>query len=896
MRTLRKKKQYGKTAITCIIFFVTLFSSVSLFSMNTKAAGGTFDEASDEMNKIITITFMNKNQKVLCEGTYDVSETEGFKGLLNPDIEFNDEYDLIYYCARYMYNPKAISLDDEFEMSMAKAKAKGDPVYCKWTVANQTYMMSTLSKYSSQQKDGVLYLPNKIPQDVKDARSSSAEYKDEISKDLDYYNFPTFKSIQLATGVRFVVHGAADSIIGWISDKLGTSFDDIVGSITEVFKPDISYMRELLNTDDANLFDTSVKAFMGVGVAIAILIYLITLIGAMFGPLSGEENPLENIPRFVIALFLVILSDKVMDQLLSISSVFVNLFQTLGVVKHTNGERFLITGLLDVILVVIILKEFLQLMLEIIERYLVMMAMYIAAPLAFATYTSKKTSRIFSSFISMFFSQAVVYCITMWCINITLFLIEKAPDKCAGMNNTLEEIVYFFIIIGFLKIAQKIDSYLKDMGMTVAGTGANLGRAAMESMTLGYGMFRMGTSAYRMGKGALRTSGALHGSLNNTLFNATNGQSGKPTKGAKNEATLTQSANYAKRKIDKSGGTNADELKNSIQKFVNTGGKEGLNPNSVRVNGGIGSGDLYENGQKKKTLTWGADGITTRMSSGPKGAAQMPGMLSDAYDNMAHEKYGKSSISLEDAKISDSELATLGLSGIDKSKYRVARTPEGALQISGEGITAYSSRGASVPCSEMFQKNDLACLSTNEFGKSELSDAMFDNMYFQTSGPARDGGVVLWDNNGSVQELGYVTFNHSDVRGGRGIDLGYGEMGTITQVMHQDVANAYAEKICDRSESERIFKELGYDIDYDSINGNHESSVHNISDALTSDVYTELKDMNGSPVYIAAVKPGVEYIQRDGAFISLADDNLHRSSNSDITQLYVGRDKPRIIG
>ena len=879
MRTLRKKKQYGKTAIACIIFFVTLFSSVSLFSMNTKAAGGTFDEASDEMNKIITITFMNKNQKVLCEGTYDVSETEGFKGLLNPDIEFNDEYDLIYYCARYMYNPKAISLDDEFEISMAKAKAKGDPVYCKWTVANQTYMMSTLSKYSSQQKDGVLYLPNKIPQDVKDARSSSAEYKDEISKDLDYYNFPTFKGIQLATGVRFVVHGAADSIIGWISDKLGTSFDDIVGSITEVFKPDISYMRELLNTDDANLFDTSVKAFMGVGVAIAILIYLITLIGAMFGPLSGEENPLENIPRFVIALFLVILSDKVMDQLLSISSVFVNLFQTLGVVKHTNGERFLITGLLDVkkidipiilnvILVVIILKEFLQLMLEIIERYLVMMAMYIAAPLAFATYTSKKTSRIFSSFISMFFSQAVVYCITMWCINITLFLIEKAPDKCAGMNNTLEEIVYFFIIIGFLKIAQKIDSYLKDMGMTVAGTGANLGRAAMESMTLGYGMFRMGTSAYRMGKGALRTSGALHGSLNNTLFNATNGQSGKPSKGAKNEATLTQSANYAKRKIDKSGGTNADELKNSIQKFVNTGGKEGLNPNSVRVNGGIGSGDLYENGQKKKTLTWGADGITTRMSSGnssivPKGAAQMPGMLSDAYDNMAHEKYGKSSISLEDAKISDSELATLGLSGIDKSKYQVARTPEGALQISGEGITAYSSRGASVPCSEMFQKNDLACLSTNEFGKSELSDAMFDNMYFQTSGPARDGGVVLWDNNGSVQELGYVTFNHSDVRGGRGIDLGYGEMGTITQVMHQDVANAYAEKICDRSESERIFKELGYDIDYDSINGNHESSVHNISDALTSDVYTELKDMNGSPVYIAAVKPGVEYIQRD---------------------------------
>ena len=74
-----------------------------------------------------------------------------------------------------------------------------------------------------------------------------------------------------------------------------------------------------------------------------------------------------------------------------------------------------------------------------------------------------------------------------------------------------------------------------------------------------------------------------------------------------------------------------------------------------------------------------------------------------------------------------------------------------------------------------------------------------------------------------------MTFNHSDVRGGRGIDLGYGEMGTITQVMHQDVANAYAEKICDRSESERIFKELGYDIDYDSINGNHESSVHNIS-------------------------------------------------------------------
>lgn len=61
MRTLRKKKQYGKTAIACIIFFVTLFTSVSFFSMNTKAAGGTFDEASDEMNKIIRCSYCNIN-------------------------------------------------------------------------------------------------------------------------------------------------------------------------------------------------------------------------------------------------------------------------------------------------------------------------------------------------------------------------------------------------------------------------------------------------------------------------------------------------------------------------------------------------------------------------------------------------------------------------------------------------------------------------------------------------------------------------------------------------------------------------------------------------------------------------------------------------------------------
>lgn len=907
---MKGKRKKHKSWIACILLLVTLISSVSMFSFESQAAGSTFDDASEEMDKIITITFMNKNKKTIAEGSFDVSDTEGLAGVFNTKTKIGDEDDLIYYCARYMYNPATISLDKEFEMSEINSSDKGEAVYCKWTVANQTYLMSTLKRYSGQKKDGVLFLPASIPQDIKEANNGENPYKEDMSKDLDYYNFPTFKGITLATAVRFVVHGAADSLIGWVSDTLGTSFDDIVGSISDVFSPNISYIKGLMQMEDSSgnqtdLFTTSVNAFRGVGASVAILIYLLTMMGALFGPLSGEENPLENVPRFLIALFLVFLSDKVMDQLLNIAKVFVDIFQTLGLVEHSNDSKFLITGLLDVkkidvpivlnvILVIIILKEFLQLMLEIIERYLVMMVMYFTAPLAFATYTSKKTSRVFSSFISMYFAQVVVYCITMWCINITLYLIEIAPDKCAGMKNTLEQIVYFFIIIGFLKIAQKIDSYLKDMGLTVAGTSANLGRAAMETVAMGYGLFRAGTGAYRLGKGAVRTSKALSGAANNMVFSKTNGTLGMPSKDAEKKATLMHNANLANRKIDSTKASNAEDLKNGVQKFVSTGGKEGIDPNSVKVNGRNGSADYFENGKKKKTLTWG-DGkevlpmVAASNSIVPKDAAQMPGMLSDAYEKMSSAKYGNSAISLEDAKISNAELSGLGLDGIDRSKLQVSRTPEGSLHIYGEGISAYSSRGASVPCSDLFQKSDLECLKLNDKYISEVNDEMFGNMYFQTSGPAKDGGVVLWDNNGSVQELGYVSFNHSDVRGGRQIDLGYGEVGTVTQAIDADVAKQYADKICNRSDSERLFKELGYDIDY-------ESAKNYDSNALMNNVYTELKDMNGVPIYVAAVKPGIEYIQRDGAYISCSGQNLHRSNNSDITQIYVGRDKPRIIG
>ena len=151
------KRKKHKSWIACILLLVTLISSVSMFSFESQAAGSTFDDASEEMDKIITITFMNKNKKTIAEGTFDVSDTEGLAGVFNTKTKIGDEDDLIYYCARYMYNPATISLDKEFGMSEINSSDKGEAVYCKWTVANQTYLMSTLKRYSGQKKDGVLF-------------------------------------------------------------------------------------------------------------------------------------------------------------------------------------------------------------------------------------------------------------------------------------------------------------------------------------------------------------------------------------------------------------------------------------------------------------------------------------------------------------------------------------------------------------------------------------------------------------------------------------------------------------------------------------------------------------------------------------------------------------------
>ena len=215
--------------------------------------------------------------------------------------------------------------------------------------------------------------------------------------------------------------GILDGIVSWIAEQVMNILDMISNSVLGALG---------CNMDTFIRYFPAAETMYHIFVALAIGLILLNLVWQLFknfGLAMGTEaeDPIKLIIRSMLFILLAYY-----DIILKIGGTPYNWIMTeeLPPLNFANFNSVLLTvlgvvasgsvGLIALILILILAWNYIKLLFEAAERYVLLGVLVYTAPVAFAMGASQTTSNIFSSWCKMLGGQVFLLIMNAWCLRI----------------------------------------------------------------------------------------------------------------------------------------------------------------------------------------------------------------------------------------------------------------------------------------------------------------------------------------------------------------------------------------------------------------------------------------------------------------------------------------------
>ena len=225
--------------------------------------------------------------------------------------------------------------------------------------------------------------------------------------------------------------GILDSIVEWIATQIMSLLDIITGSVLGALGCDMgTFLR----------YFPAAETMYQIFVAIAIGFILLNLVWQLFknfgaGLGLSAEDPVKLVLRSVLFILLAYFSDQIMELVLRIAGTpydwivdaslppidFTSFGSTLTVIVGCIASGSV--ALIVIILVIILAWNYIKLLFEAAERYIMVGVLIFTAPMAFATGASENTSNIFSSWCRMLGGQFFLLIMNAWCLRLFVSMV-----------------------------------------------------------------------------------------------------------------------------------------------------------------------------------------------------------------------------------------------------------------------------------------------------------------------------------------------------------------------------------------------------------------------------------------------------------------------------------------
>lgn len=318
-----------------------------------------------------------------------------------------------------------------------------------------------------------------------------------------------------------------EGIVTWISSIVTDLMDAVSGLFLNALGTDMTAMEEY--------FPFVEKAFTVMqytGWAILFLVTVWQLFRIFGGPITEAENPWTLIARSSLFALLIGYAKPIFTLALDIATapytalmdvtMSAEDFTFAGVGNALSNGLTTIVSVVSVVglLLLVILEialgwNYFKLLLETVERYVVVGVLCYTSPLAYSMGASKTTSNVFRSWCHMVGSQLLLLVMNVWFLRAFNSSMGQFMGNSGALSTGQGSIfLWLFCALAFLKTAQKFDSYLASIGLNVAQTGSSMGMellmAARVVSGIGSGT-RSAGNVFRGGSSATGTGAASAG-------------------------------------------------------------------------------------------------------------------------------------------------------------------------------------------------------------------------------------------------------------------------------------------------------------------------------------------------------------------------------------------------
>lgn len=308
-----------------------------------------------------------------------------------------------------------------------------------------------------------------------------------------------------------------EGIVTWVSSIASELMDAVSRVFLDALGTDMGAME--------GYFPFVTKAFEVMQYMAWAVLFLITvwqLFRVFGGPITEAENPWQLLLRSALFALLVGAARPIFTMALDIArapytalmevSMEAEDFTFAGIEEALkNGLTTIVSTvtvvgpILILILLIALGWNYFKLLLECVERYIVVGVLCYTSPLAFAMGGSKATNQVFKSWCRMVGSQLLLLVLNVWFLR----AFDSSVGQFIGNGGALASgggsvFLWLFCALAFLKTAQKFDSYLAAMGLNVAQTGSSM---AMEMVMAARVLSGLGGGAKSAGS-VFRTAGS----------------------------------------------------------------------------------------------------------------------------------------------------------------------------------------------------------------------------------------------------------------------------------------------------------------------------------------------------------------------------------------------------
>lgn len=275
-------------------------------------------------------------------------------------------------------------------------------------------------------------------------------------------------------------------------ETLASWFGQVLGELANTF---ISLFMNMMQVDLATmagvfpLLITGYRMFQAIGIGLIIGIAIYQLLRFFGGQLVDyNDTPARILVRAFIAGMMLWFGGYIINLVVDLAALPYRAF----VENDLNPVEFKLIAFDDwsptdlfidasaagtlksgtvivlyILVMVVILYNLLKLMLEVLQRYLMVGVLAYTSPLAFATITSKSTSQIFRSYVNVFLGQCALMGITAWMLRLCISGFGFSEGESGAAFRIL-------LTLAMCKIAQRADTYMQSLGVGTVTTTAGM--------------------------------------------------------------------------------------------------------------------------------------------------------------------------------------------------------------------------------------------------------------------------------------------------------------------------------------------------------------------------------------------------------------------------------------